>query len=74
MFRSKKRTHIVNVKEESIVDVLWGFGIGNPVKFVCKKDINQSRENKNSISNESRQFFAELSPTFDDFDWLSVWT
>ena len=29
-------TYIVNVEEESIVDVLRRLSIGNPVEFVCK--------------------------------------
>ena len=57
-FRSKKRTHVVNVKEESIVDVLWGLGIGNPVKFVCKitkTPINHVKIKTRSQTNPGKQ-------------------
>ena len=26
---------IIDIEEESILEVLWWFGIGNPVEFVC---------------------------------------
>ena len=29
------RQIIVDVEEEGVLEVLWWFGIGNPVEFVC---------------------------------------
>ena len=30
---------VVDVEEESVLEVLWWFGVTNPVKFVCTSQI-----------------------------------
>lgn len=32
---------VVDIEEESILEVLWWFGIGNPVEFVYKSKFSQ---------------------------------